>query len=74
MRFDWLKPACIVVCAGLLGACAQTQYPSGTSQYRADPANAGRSCPAGKIQVCDKRKAVGCRCQSARHIRAFIGA
>jgi hypothetical protein len=35
---------------------------------------AAHACPTGQMRVCDRRKSVGCRCTSPRHVRALIGA
>ena len=72
MSFDWFKSACVLVCVALAGGCAQTNQ--STQVYRVDPTPSGQACPGGKVQVCDRRKSVGCRCQSGRHLRAYIGA
>ena len=57
----------------LLNACSaanpEARMQSDFSQTRAQQA---QYCPSGKMKVCDRRKAVGCKCLSSNHMRAFI--
>lgn len=75
--FGNVARACVLACLCLLFGCAGNPADFETlTGSSLQPANstARESCPSGQIKVCDRRKAIGCRCQSPRHMRALIGA
>lgn len=62
---------------GILCGCAGSHdkpKPLTVDRLHQSSAAARSDCPAGKVKVCDRRKSVGCLCQSPRHMRALIGA
>lgn len=64
-------------CLGVVCACASGPddlKPLTVDRLHQSGTAAGADCPAGKVRVCDRRKAIGCSCQSPRHMRALIGA
>ena len=63
---------CVLVVTGCAGQASHFSVPS-TQAIQQAKARAA-ACPAGKVKVCDRRKSKDCRCQSARHMRALIGA
>ena len=74
MYINWIRPIGLVVFSCALFACT-TQVPQPGAHYQATSLNNARkanACPSGKVQVCDRRKAIGCKCQSMQHMRAFI--
>lgn len=69
----WSRRLLLCGCAVLLSGCAG----SGPATYHATKIDQGvrqsSACPTGLMRVCDRRKSIGCRCTSPRHVRALIG-